>query len=164
MAGTMVQLEPMSDDDVRAFLERAIPRRAERFVARGIWTPGRAQEASREIYRRRFPGGRAPPSERLCHIVAASGPGRVGEVWYSVEELGGVVQFWVEWIWVDPLHRRRGYARGALSSLEEEARRIGAPRMGLDVWLDNPGAVRLYETLGYGPIRMSLVKTVAAKE
>jgi ribosomal protein S18 acetylase RimI-like enzyme len=84
----------------------------------------------------------------------------VGEVWYTAANEGGRMQFWVEWIWIEPEHRRRGYALQAFLLLEEEARRLGAPRCGLDVWVDNPAAIALYKKLGYVSVSMSMVKAL----
>jgi len=150
----------MDAAEFEKFLARGIPRRAERFVARGIWREPAAIEASRAVYARVLPAGVATPHQHLCHLVDEATGARVGETWYSSEEEGGVVQFWIEWIWIEPEFRRRGYATAALRLLEEEAHRRGAPRIGLDVWTDNPAALELYQKLGYSPANMSMVKRI----
>lgn len=152
----------MGPTDFEEFLERAIPRRAERFVARGIWAGPEAPEASRRLYEKAFPQGLATPNQHLCRIVDSSTDARVGEAWYTTERQGGTVQFWVEWISIDPPFRRRGYATAALRRLEEEARKLGATRIGLLVWEDNPGAVELYRKLGYSTASRNMVKPLSA--
>lgn len=156
----MTLLEPMSEVDFGRFLERAIPRRAARYVSRGVWTEAHALEASREFYSRLLPQGLATPNHHFCHVLDEPGKARVGEVWYTAANEGGVVQFWIEWIWIEPECRRRGFAIQALRLLEEEARQRGAARIGLDVWRDNPGAIKLYEKLGYSSVSMSMVKSL----
>jgi ribosomal protein S18 acetylase RimI-like enzyme len=156
----MLRLEPMTEAEFSEFVERAVPRRAARMVARGVWAEPRSIEASRAAYRRAFPQGRATPDEHVCHLVRTADGARVGEVWYSTRSEGGLLQFWIEWIWVEPQFRRQGLASAALTLLEEEARQLGAARLGLDVWMDNPGAVELYRRLGYGISRASMVKRI----
>jgi len=152
----------MTEADFGPFLEHAIPRRAARMVARGIWTEGHAVEASREFYLRSLPQGVATPDHHLCHIVAEPEGLRVGEVWYTARREGGSVQFWIEWIWIEPDHRRRGYATETLHWLEQEARRRGATRCGLVVWLNNPEAIALYRKVGYSAASMIMVKPLNA--
>lgn len=157
---TLVRLEPMTPTEFGEYLARAIPRRAERMVARGVWTPERAEEASRAGYDRALPQGLATPDQHLCHIVRESDGARVGEVWFSAKDEGGQLQCWVEWIYIAPEHRRRGYAEATLVRLESEVIRRGGRRLGLDVWEDNPGAFALYRKLGYEPVRATLVKSL----
>lgn len=154
----MIRLEPMSDEEFGAYLERSIPRRAARYVARGVWTPGESIRASREAYERLLPDGRTTPGNFFCHIVNEADRARVGEVWYTSRDQGGRIQFWIEWIWIEPDHRRRGYASAAIQTLETIARQLGATRTGLDVWSDNPAAIALYEKLGYATVRRAMVK------
>lgn len=156
----MLRLEPMDDPQFAVFLERAIPRRAERYVRRGVWAEEEALAASRALYARALPNGRRTEGQNFCRLVQAPGGTPVGEVWYSVQPEGGRVLFWVEWIWIEPEHRRRGLATEAFRELVAEAKRQGASRVGLDVWFDNPGAIELYRKLGFAPARMSMILSV----
>ena len=91
------------------------------------------------------------------NIVDGDSGARVGETWFSAQPIGGKVQFWVNWIWVEPTYRRRGIATLTFRLLEEEAIRAGADRVGLYVHAENEGAQSLYRRLGFAPtgIRMS---------
>jgi ribosomal protein S18 acetylase RimI-like enzyme len=154
----MVRLVPMTDEEFHRFVERRISVRAARWVARGLWAEDRALETARQGYAEQFPQGRETPHHRFCHLVDDAGETRVGEAWFWAVEEGGKVQFWINWLEVDPAHRRRGYATEALRLLEEEARRLGADRTLLVVWADNPGARALYERLGYVPSNTTMQK------
>jgi ribosomal protein S18 acetylase RimI-like enzyme len=156
----VIRLEPMDETDFREFVQRTIPRYAARKVERGLWKEEGALETSRADYARLLPQGRETPDHHFCNLRDAASGTRVGEVWYTAPVRGGKVQFWIEWIWVEPEHRRRGYATQALDRLEEEARRLGAERTGLNVWMDNPGAVALYSKLGYTTANMAMTKSL----
>lgn len=154
----MIRLEPMDEADFRAFVARAIPRRASKWVERGIWSQERSLEASQQAYSRLLPNGKDTPGNHFLKVIDASDGAAIGEVWYTNEEEGGRLQFWVEWIQIDPDRRRKGHATEVLQRLEEMASGLGATRIGLDVWTDNPGAMALYSKLGYRTARASMMK------
>ena len=154
----------MDEASFQESLQRVIPRLAELQVKRGLWTEESALEASRSVYTGLLPQGLATPRNHLCNLVDDSTNARVGEAWYKTDELGGKVDFTIEWIWVEPHHRRRGYATQALLQLEEEARRLGAERTKLYVWRDNPDAVALYSKLGYTTDGSIMRKTLKPPE
>ncbi len=144
-----VRLDPMTEAEFRAYRERGIARRAGIRVAQGVWNEAEALATGRAEYDRELPDGRATPHQ---HFVVARDPesgGRVGEAWYSIETQGGKTQFWVEWLTVDPEHRRRGYGSALVRALAEEARQAGADRLGLFVRAANVEAVALYDRLGF---------------
>lgn len=58
-------------------------------------------------------------------------------------------QAWIFEITVDEAHRRRGHGRALMLAAEEELRARGVTRLGLNVFGHNPGALRLYESLGF---------------
>jgi ribosomal protein S18 acetylase RimI-like enzyme len=93
-------------------------------------------------------------------VVDSKTDGPVGETWYVVQQKGGKTQFWIDWIWIDPLFRRRGFGSQVLRQLAKEAARLGADRLELSVVSDNPGAMALYRKPGYAPWRFQMVKQV----
>lgn len=156
----MIRLVPMDDAGFRSFLDRAIPRRAERYAQRGIWQPDKALEASRELYAELFVRGRLTPHQHFVDVIDDASGTRAGEVWYEVRESGGKVDFCIQWLHIEPEFRRRGFATEALRLLEEEARRRGAEWTRLMVWTDNPGAIHLYSKLGYATQTMGMAKSL----
>jgi GNAT superfamily N-acetyltransferase len=158
----VLRLEAFTEAEFAGFLERTVSRKSAKWVERGIWAPEEALETCRRDYAEFLPEGLATPHHHFCWLVDASTAARVGEVWYMAPVQGGKVQFWVNWIAVHPEHRRHGYATEALHLLEEEARTLGADRMWLTVWAENPGAMALYARLGYVPSNMNLVKRLSA--
>jgi len=157
----MVRLEPMTEEEFRSALERAVPRNAERRVRRGEWDPSEAIAASRRDFTQLLPQGRATPGFHFCFIVDEADGRRVGETWYQLDRKVGKWFAWIDWIWIEPEHRRRGFARAAFDRIEADARRAGADRIGLFVHADNPGARALYERLGYAPSAFRMEKPLS---
>ncbi len=154
----MIRLQPMTEEQFQAYLERAVVRRAERSVSRGLWRESAALEAGREAIAEWLPQGLHTPHHYFVHLVDERTGKRVGEAAYSVTEKGGKVQFWIDWLCVDPEQRRKGYATEALQLLGEKAAEAGADRVGLDVFADNPVAQALYARLGFVPLATAMVK------
>ncbi|MCI4351390.1 MAG: GNAT family N-acetyltransferase [Thermoplasmata archaeon] len=154
----VIRLVPMSEREFESSLERAVPRHAAECVRRGLWTESAAVEASRLEFAQLLPQGIRTPHRHFCTAIDAASGAPVGETWYFVQEKGGKTQFWIDWIWIDPRHRRQGHASRVLEHLAEIARVRGADRIGLSVVSDNPGAIALYAKLGYEPFRTQLVK------
>jgi ribosomal protein S18 acetylase RimI-like enzyme len=72
----------------------------------------------------------------------------VGFLWISLPTADRP-QAWILEISVDEPHRRRGYGRALMLAAEDELRARGVTRLGLNVFGHNPGALRLYESLGF---------------
>lgn len=148
----------MTRSAFEASLARAIPRHAADSVRRGLWTEALSIEASRREFDELLPAGIDTPGHFFCAIVDAVDGTVVGETWYSIEAKGGKLQFWVDWIGIEPPHRRRGYATEVLRQLEEKAKVEGAERIGLGVAHDNDAARALYSKVGYVTWRSQMLK------
>lgn len=153
----MIHLRAVDDAGFAAFVQRAIPRRAERWTRRGLWRAENAIETSRREYAETFPQGRATPGHHIFEVIDDAGS-IVGEAWYSARANGGKVDFYIQWIAIWPEHRGRGLGTALLGLLEGEARRLGADRTSLTVWEDNPAALALYTRLGYTTAHRNLIK------
>jgi len=148
----------MSDQEFQVSRNYTIPEHAADYVRRGIWAEGVALETSREGFAQLLPQGLATRGKHFCNILDNETGRRVGEVWYSVQEKGGKVQFSIDWIRIEPQNRRQGYAAQTIRLLENEARGLGADRTWLNVWMDNLGAIALYRKLGYAASDMRMMK------
>ncbi|MCI4360658.1 MAG: GNAT family N-acetyltransferase [Thermoplasmata archaeon] len=158
----MIRLEPMLAGEFDAALSDRIARNAANEVRRGTWTDARAHEASREEFNCVLPQGQKTPGAHDCKAVDDRTGPRVGEALYLVRTAGGKVQFWIDRLWIDPAHRRKGYASDLLRALEAEAGRLGADRVGLHVVSENEAARALYQKLGYRPVGRLRRKAVTA--
>lgn len=156
----MVRLEPMTEVEFETSKAQAIPRHAASQVRHGLWLQDRAEEASRADFAQLLPQGRLTPNYRFANVVDEATDSRVGETWYSVHEKAGKTTLWVDWIWIEPEFRRRGFATQTLLALEAEATHLGAYRTGLHVVADNEGARELYSKLGYVTTDMQMEKGI----
>jgi ribosomal protein S18 acetylase RimI-like enzyme len=144
-----VRFEPMDEEQFRDSLERGIIRHGTEMARRGHWTESDAPAAARAEFAQLLPEGWRTANHRFRTIVDAASAARVGETWCTVRVHGGKVQYWVDWLWIDEPHRRKGFAHAALLALAEEAASEGADRLGLSVLADNVPARSLYEALGF---------------
>lgn len=156
----MVRLVPMNDAEFRESYERTVVRRAADSVRRGIWTKEKTAEAARAELSGLLPQGRESPNFHFVRVIDESDGKQVGEAWYLAREEGGKMRFWVYWLWTDPPQRRRGYATAVLQQLSHAAAKLGAERIGLYVFVDNPHAIALYTKLGFTPLVMGMTRPV----
>jgi GNAT superfamily N-acetyltransferase len=90
---------------------------------------------------------------------------RLGLLWYARDARGGGREIlWLYDIFVEESHRGRGFGRALMRVLEERAREMGIGRIELNVFGDNAGARRLYESLGYRESARQLFKELPPEE
>jgi ribosomal protein S18 acetylase RimI-like enzyme len=56
---------------------------------------------------------------------------------------------WINYLAVDPNHRRMGLGRALMEAAEQELRNSGCPKINLQIRKDNLEAIAFYEQLGY---------------
>ena len=56
---------------------------------------------------------------------------------------------WINYLAVDPAHRRRGYGRRIMKEVERRIRAKGCPKINLQVRATNDAVIKFYESLGY---------------
>ncbi len=78
-------------------------------------------------------------------LVGFDGDVLVGTVMAGYEGHRG----WVNYLGVDPPHRRKGYGRVMMHAAEEALAELGAPKVNLQVRSGNDEAVAFYRDLGY---------------
>ena len=78
-------------------------------------------------------------------LVGSDGEALVATVMAGYEGHRG----WVNYLGVDPHHRRKGYGRVMMHAAEEALAGVGAPKVNLQVRGGNDEAVAFYRSLGY---------------
>ena len=84
----------------------------------------------------------------------------VGCLWLgnAVDQQRGERHSYVLVLYVSPEHRRQGIATALLNQAQTWARARGDYQIGLQVFADNPGAIALYQKLGYQTHSLWLTK------
>jgi ribosomal protein S18 acetylase RimI-like enzyme len=81
---------------------------------------------------------------------------RVGSVFLGVRDGGA----WLYDITIAKGERGRGYGRAAMTALEDEVRRLGYDKVGLNVWGGNEVARGLYRSLGWAEESVHMRKSL----
>jgi ribosomal protein S18 acetylase RimI-like enzyme len=82
----------------------------------------------------------------------------VGVLWVNVkpeEQLAFIYD-----IEMRPEHQGKGYGKATLAELERIMKEKGVSKIGLNVFADNPVAIKLYKGSGYGVTNMNMVKEI----
>jgi len=145
-------LRPMTDEEWVAFAERTVHDFAQELATAGGATPQEARKKAAEGFAQLVPDGRRTAGQYF--FVAEVGGTRVGRLWLGEQDEGpGGPALWVYDIETDEAFRRRGIGREIMRLAEEHARGLGHRAIALNVFDANPGARRLYESLGYAVTR-----------
>lgn len=140
-----VTLQPMPDERVAIWIANSFDTYLAERIESGE-APDVAEAKVRRSQAENFPDGRPLPTHHVFDVLADDEV--VGWLWIG-PQLGGTDTWWVFDIEITEKFRRRGYARAALELGHEEAKRLGATAIGLNVFGFNTGARALYEKLGY---------------
>jgi ribosomal protein S18 acetylase RimI-like enzyme len=83
----------------------------------------------------------------------------VGSVWVYVDD--EKKQAFLYDITIAAQHRRKGYGRAVMESLERMAKQMNATSIALHVFADNPAAIRLYQEQGYRTASFNMHKELS---
>lgn len=156
----MVQLVPMDQAGLQAFLDVAIPSYAEAHVRAGDWHPDEALGRSTAAFQELLPAGVATPENYIYWIHDPASAQNVGMLWFHVDQRGGQPTAFIYNIEIDPQFQRRGYASQALAALDQRALELGLAKIELHVFGYNTGALALYQKCGFETTHVSMVKTL----
>lgn len=158
----MVRLVPMTEEDLAAHLQTAIPEYAREHVEAGNWAPEEALERSKKDFDSLLPQGAATPDQYVFTILATvnGAERKVGMLWFAIDPKRPRRFAWVYDFVVQPEYRRHDYGRAAFLAMEDEVRALGADRIELHVFGHNRGARALYESLGYQVTNVMMAKQV----
>ena len=83
--------------------------------------------------------------QRDLFLVAVVDAGIVGAVMAGYEGHRG----WINYLAVDPAHRRRGVGRTLMTEAERRLRLLGCPKINLQIRRDNLEAIAFYQRIGF---------------
>ncbi|GHI09074.1 acetyltransferase [Streptomyces cellostaticus] len=148
-AGSLAHL--MSEAEFEAWLAYESEVYARVWIEQGM-PEAEAYTRSRRDHETLLPRGLA--TENMLFSVLEHENERVGTLWLALQDDQAYV-FDVE---ADAAHRGRGHGRTLMLLAEKQAIAAGRRVLGLNVFAGNTPAERLYESLGYAPVRYGLYK------
>jgi len=151
-------VRPLRPDEWETFVARATAFYVEDMVVSGGIERGVAERKA----------------ERDFAVILPDGPDTEGHFFFMVEDEGEVAGYlwladrkgemghnlFVYGIEIDEDHRGRGLGRAAMEFAEAEGRRLGVPRVALNVFGGNEVARRLYASLGYRETAVHMEKVL----
>ena len=145
-----LKLKAMTSDDLVAFLRDCIPYYAGMMLDVGEYPDYDAaySQAYHEIMAY-FSNGQVPSTELLYNMVEPDSGETVGSLWLSMITREEQPLIFISYITVNEGYRRRGYAASALAVAEKMLLPHGFEKYELYVFVNNVGAVQLYQRLGY---------------
>lgn len=138
----------MSEAEFEAYMRFTLAHYAEEMAGVTEYTLEEAHVLAGEQIRRLLPEGRHTPGHRLHHVLDEAGT-RTGYLWYAENRDDDPPRLYIYDIRLEPASRGQGLGTRLLRWLEDRARSLGLPAIGLSVVRHNTGAIRLYERLGY---------------
>jgi GNAT superfamily N-acetyltransferase len=144
-----VKFETMSDADYQMYLRRAIPQYAYDQAHCGNWKSDESVGQARAEFLQTLPNG--PQTERhfLVTIIETDKGSKVGMMWWAMNQRGDHKIAVLADFFIFSESRRKGYEVEALTSLMEEAGRLGAERIELQVFAHNSDDITMYKENGF---------------
>lgn len=158
MATMSVDLRPMTDAELAAYVEQASAGYVAERVAAGELREHAETVAERQLAEY-LPGGKPADGHHLFCVVA--GQRTVGVLWLGPTPIGRPGMAWIYDIEIDEEHRGKGYGRATLNLAEREAARHGWSTLGLNVFGNNHVARALYESHGFNTANITMSKPIS---
>src|SRR5947209_3455854 len=155
-----VILSTMTPEEFAAWRVHSVKGYAQEKVNAGSWTAEEAQQRSAGEFDELLPQGLATENQLLFCARDEAGE-QVGILWLSlVHPRGAPDTAFVYDIEIVPDRRGQGYGRAVLAAGEDVLRGYGVRSLGLNVFGDNPTAIRLYETSGFRVTSQHMLKSL----
>lgn len=155
----MVRLVPMTAKEFEEYLVRNIARYADENVKAGYWAPAGALEESRRVHRQLLPAGMDTEHHHFLRIQDEDGTA-IGAAWLKANPDTSPPSGFVYDIFLEEAHRGKGKGKQAMLALEEKAKELGLRTLGLHVFAHHPGALALYQRLGYEVKSLNMTKVL----
>jgi GNAT superfamily N-acetyltransferase len=160
VATVEVILDPMSRSEFEAFLEQTVRHYADENVQAGYWHLGEALRRSREAHQKLLPEGVDTPGHHHFLARDARSGEAVGHIWLKEERDQFIPSGFIFAVLVYEQFRGRGYGTKIMQGIEEKASALGLRRLALHVFAQNPVAVHLYESAGYGMTSLNMMREI----
>ena len=154
-----VTLEPMSAEHFAEWNEQLVVSYAREKVEAGVWTEEHALDLSRSEQTTSLPQGMQTPGHDL--FVGTVDGEVVGNLWLFTDPRQPMRDTFIYDIEIDEAHRGKGLGRALLTAAESWCAEHGSASVRLNVFSFNTTAISLYESAGYSPTSMRMMKRIA---
>jgi len=144
----MLKLEPMTVEDLAAFLRKSIPEYAYDQMRAGNWTAEEAAGRAKAEFQQMLPQGLETPQACLRTVLDEQGA-KIGMLWYYLEVNRARPTAFLIDFFMFPEGRRKGYEPQVFQLFEAEAQAQGAERVELQIFTHKSEDLLLYRENGY---------------
>ena len=152
-------LRPMSAAYFAGWNERLIVEYAREKVQAGVWTEEHALGLSKAEQKASLPDGMQTPGHDL--FVGTIDREIVGNLWLFTDPGKPVRDTFIYDIEINEANRGRGLGRALLEAAESWCVEHGIAMLRLNVFSFNTTAIQLYESAGFTPTNMNMMKRIA---
>jgi len=161
LASGMIQFEPFTSEDFRAYVEKAAKEYAEEKVKSRNWENEEAPILAEQEFKTLLPDGLDTKDNSLYSIVEVPSKQKVGFIWIASNVPHTLKNdLFVYDFEIFEQFRRRGFATLALQLLESKARELGKDRITLHVFGHNTAARKLYAKSGFEETNVVMSKNI----
>jgi ribosomal protein S18 acetylase RimI-like enzyme len=150
----MIHLNPLTEQEFQEYLAFMISDHAREITKNFNLTLQAALEESEMMMSDLWKDGLLTEGQYLYNIQDSTTYEKVGILWYGL--IPEINQAYVYHIFIDDLHRRKGYGKKTLELLKSILKQSGIESIGLSVFGKNDVAYQLYKKLGYKNTRISM--------
>lgn len=148
----MIKLILMEQAEYEPFMKISMHTQADDQVKAGRWKAEEAEGNIEKLRQKFLPDGLNTPNHFFFTLEDDEINQKVGALWFTIIEQDSTQMLFVMDIYVEPKHRRHGYATQAFLEMETKALDMGITGIALNVFDHNTPAIAMYEKMGYiGP-------------
>ncbi|MGC8547231.1 MAG: GNAT family N-acetyltransferase [Thermoplasmata archaeon] len=154
-----VSLEPISDYEFNAYMEKSIEEYAKEKVRSGNWKENEAMELSKNSFHKLLPDGKNTKGHAVMSIIDRENGKNVGVLWVEWKNR----EFDSSYIWDIVIYkefRRMGYGYSAMKELEKMAKINRSSSIVLHVFGHNRPAIEMYQKLGFKTTNIIMKKEI----
>ena len=158
MPAPLIALRPMTSGEFQRYLKPAIRGYAQAHIRAGDVDPKKALGRAKRDYAELLPQGLASPGHHLYSITLVDTGRVIGMAWFELKQRHGRRKAFIFDFAINKAQRGKGFGAQAMSTIEQQARVLGAVVVELHVFGDNLPARGLYEKCGYRYTGMHMSK------
>ncbi|WP_025721848.1 GNAT family N-acetyltransferase [Paenibacillus polymyxa] len=160
----LITLVRMNAEQYDRFEQRSLADYADEKIQAGTWTVEEAPERAAESFARYLPQRLDTPHAHLYMLMFSDTGGQsqeeAGYIWFNITDGAQGKEAFLLDILVYDSYQGRGLGTLAMGALEQEARRLGAVRIGLHVFGHNERALHVYRKSGYRVTDIQMSKEI----